>query len=112
MVKGVEEWRNFVFLAIHLQFIVNQKLLEAFQVDIEYIASFSNAVVFRVWLGIVGLDILFNRLQIFGRGFGTLFISAISLISTVAEEGRESERANDIVIGKSACQELWTINFC
>ena len=83
MVEGVEERCHLVLFPICLQLIVNQELLEAFQMDIDNIAAFGNPVIFWIWFRIVGLDIFCYWFQVFFRSFGALAIGGICLVSTV-----------------------------
>ena len=83
VVEGIEERCHLVLFPICLQLIVNQELLEAFQMDIDDVASFGNPVIFWIWFRIVGLDIFCYWFQVFFRSFGALTIGGICLVSTV-----------------------------
>ena len=83
VVEGVEERCHLVLFPICLQLIVNQELLEAFQMDIDNIAAFGNPVIFWIRLRIVGLNVFCYWFQVFFRSFGALTIGGICLVSTV-----------------------------
>ena len=62
MVEGVEEGCYLVFLVANLQLIINDKLLQAFQVEVDDIAALGQAEEVAPWGSIVLIDIGLNRL--------------------------------------------------
>ena len=64
MVNGIDEWCNLIVLTVYFELVINEELLEAFQVNNDDVSSFSNSIILRIRCCIVLFNVSFNLFHI------------------------------------------------